>query len=175
MANAGPLAFGLRFLVLFGVLAGGLEACRGTAFERWLVEDAILVPTVRLINAATPAERAVLVGRTIDAAGGPGLHVTRGCEGIELFLMLVAAIAAFPASLARRVQGLVLGSLLAYLLSVARLMALYYTLVHSPGAWEALHGLILPLGPVVLMALYFLRWSSAIPASPTAQPAGRAA
>jgi len=173
--NPTPLAFGLRLLVLFAVLAGGFEASRGTAFERWLVEDAILAPTVAIIDAVTPAEHAVLLGRTITAPGGPGLHVTRGCEGIELFLMLAAAIAAFPARLERRLQGLAIGALLAYGLSVLRLMALYYTLRHSPAAWEALHGLVLPLGPVALMALYFLRWSSAKSQLQAAQPAARAA
>lgn len=168
--RATPLRFGLGFLIIFGLLTAGFEACRGTAFERAVVEDGILVPTVGLINVLTPAEHAVLAGRTILAPGSTRLHVTRGCEGIELLLMLVAAIVAFPASLERRAQGLVLGAVLAYSLSVLRLLALHYTLRYGPGAWEALHGLILPLAPVVLMAFYFLRWTSA---SSTAQAAKR--
>jgi exosortase/archaeosortase family protein len=161
--SATPLQFGLRFLVVFGLLTAGFEASRGTALERVVVEDAILSPTVHLINVVTPGEQAALVGRTLSTPGSAGLRVTRGCEGIELFLMLAAAIVAFPASLARRARGLLLGSLLAYLLSVTRLMALHYALHYSPRAWEALHGLVLPLAPVVLMALFFLRWSSADP------------
>ena len=170
-----PLRFGLRFLIVFGALTAGFEASRGTSFERVLVEDMILSPTVRLINAVTPGEHATLAGRRILAPGSAGLHVTRGCEGIELVLMLVAAIAAFPAGLERRVQGLLLGSLLAYVLSVMRLMALHYALHYSPGAWEALHGLILPLAPVVLMALFFLRWSAASPVEPGPGPLKHAA
>lgn len=77
-----------------------------------------------------------------------------------MFLMLAASILAFPASLIRRAQGLLLGFALAYPLSAARLMALYYILRYSPSGWEALHGLILPLGPVIVMALYFMRWSA---------------
>jgi exosortase family protein XrtM len=156
-----PLNFGLRFLALFALLTLGFELSRGTAFERVVVEDGILVPTLGLINVVTPGEHAVLAGRTILSADSSRLHVIRGCEGIELFLLLVAAICAFPASGARRVSGLVTGALLAYALSVLRLMALYYTLHYSPGAWEALHGLILPLAPVALMGLYFLRWTAA--------------
>jgi exosortase/archaeosortase family protein len=159
--SATPLTFGLRFLIAFSLLVGAFEASRGTAFERWVVDDAILAPTVHLINTVAPDEHAALLARTIRAPGSPGLHVTRGCEGIELFLMLLAAIAAFPASLRGRLIGFALGSLLAYLLSVSRLLALYFTLRYQPAAWEALHGLILPLGPVALMALFFLRWTSA--------------
>jgi len=173
--KSAPLQFGLRFLLVFGLLVAGFEACRGTAFEHVVVDDVILGPTVRLINAVIPDDHAVLVARTIIAPGSARLHVVRGCEGIELFLMLLAAIAAFPASLRHRVQGLVLGSLLAYLLSVSRLVGLYYTLHYWPDAWEALHGLILPLGPVVLMALFFLRWSSADSPPETARSQTRAA
>lgn len=168
--KATPLQFGLQFLLYFGLLTAGFEASRGTALERVLVDDAILSPTVRLINFVTPQEHATLAARRIIAPGSAGLRVTRGCEGIELFLMLVAAIGAFPASRRRRAQGLLLGSLLAYLLSVLRLMALHYALHYSPGAWEALHGLILPLAPIALMGLFFLRWSSADSSPEAAKP-----
>jgi exosortase family protein XrtM len=139
---------------------GAFEASRGTAFERFVVEDLILVPATSLINAVTPQEHVALVGRAIVSPGA-NLRVTRGCEGVEMFLMLVAGILAFPATFKQRVQGLLLGSMLAYALSVARLMTLHYVLRYSPDAWEALHGLVLPLGPIILMALFFMRWSAA--------------
>lgn len=138
---------------------GSFEASRGTSFERFLVEDLILVPTTRLINAVTPQEHVELVGRAIVSPGA-NLRITRGCEGVEMFLMLVAGIFAFPATLRQRAKGLLLGSMLAYVLSLARLMTLHYVLRYSPNAWEALHGLVLPLGPIILMALYFMRWTA---------------
>jgi hypothetical protein len=76
---------------------------RGTAFERFVVETAILKPTTTLINTITLHEHVQLAGRVLVS---PSLRVTRGCEGIEIFLMLVAAIGAFPAGLKRRAQGL---------------------------------------------------------------------
>jgi exosortase family protein XrtM len=119
----------------------------------------ILIPTTSVINALTPLEHVTLIGRTITSPDGSGLRVTRGCEGIEMFLLLIAAILAFPASLQRRVHGLFVGSALAYVLSLIRLILLHYILRYSPNAWQALHGLVLPLAPVVLMVLYFLHWS----------------
>jgi exosortase family protein XrtM len=138
---------------------GSFEASRGTAFERFVVEDLILVPTVALINSVTPNEHVELAGRSVISPGAR-LNVMRGCEGVEMFLLLVAGILAFPATLKQRAQGLLLGSVLAYLLSVTRLMALYYVLRYDPNAWQALHGLVLPLGPIMLMAFYFLRWTA---------------
>lgn len=158
-ARVAQLRFAAIFLVAFAVLMGAFEAARGSAFERFVVETVILRPTALLINAVTPAEHVQLVGRALVSPEGVSLRVTRGCEGVEMFLLLVAALAAFPASARRRLSGLLWGGLLAYALSVSRLATLYYVLCHDPTLWEALHGLILPLAPVILLALYFLHWT----------------
>jgi exosortase family protein XrtM len=156
-----PGVFALRFLVIFAVLAGGFEAARGTAFERLAVEGLILKPTASFINIVAGSEPTLLQGRTL-ISGTAQLHVTRGCEGIEMFLLLAAAILAYPASGGRRARGMLLGFGLAFILSVLRLTALDFTLRYAPGAWEALHGLVLPLAAVLVMALYFALWTSSI-------------
>jgi exosortase family protein XrtM len=151
--------FALRFLVFFAVLMGAFEASRGTAAERFLVVDCILGPTAGLIQAAAPHEQVTLVGRTLSSPGSK-LRVTRGCEGVEIFLLLLAAILAYPARWQAKLRGLGIGCVLAYLLSVSRLVALHFTLRYAPTAWEALHGLVLPLGPIIAMTLYFMYWSA---------------
>jgi exosortase family protein XrtM len=156
-----PLRFAIAFVVIFSLLLGGFEALRGTAVERFLVETVILAPTAWLINTVTPAEQVQLIGRTLVSPDGANLHVTRGCEGVEMLLLLIAAILAFPSTLRQRLQGLLWGALLAYVLSITRLVLLHYILRYSPTLWQALHGLVLPLGPVLIMALYFLHWSRA--------------
>lgn len=145
---------------MFALLAGSFESSRDTRFEVFIVQDLILGPTVWLINVLDPTQRVELVGRTFVSATAQ-LHVTRGCEGVEMFFLLIAAIVAFPASLERKALGLCTGLVLAYALSVARLVALDYTLRHAPNTWEALHGLVLPLAPVIALAWFFLHWSSA--------------
>ena len=171
---ASPLAFALKFIFYFALLCGAFEASRGSAFERFVVEDLILAPTTALINGVTPGEHATLAGRVISSPGS-NLNVTRGCEGIEMFLLLAAGIGAFPASWKRRAQGLLFGSIVAYALSVARLMTLHYILRYSPDSWEALHGLVLPLGPIILMALFFMHWTTRAPLSSGTQSEIRAA
>jgi exosortase family protein XrtM len=168
-----PRAFALIFLVCFALLSGAFEASRGSAFECFVVEDLILAPTTAAINIMSRNEHAQLQGRIISSPGA-NLHVTRGCEGIEMFLLLVAGIVAFPATWKQRVKGLLLGSILAYVLSVTRLMALHYILRYSPNAWEALHGLVMPLGPIILMTLFFMRWSASASRTPPS-PAAHAA
>ncbi|HEY1411194.1 MAG TPA: hypothetical protein VGF36_03595, partial [Rhodopila sp.] len=85
--------------------------------------------------------------------------------------LLTAGILAFPAAARHRVRGFLTGILIVYALTIARLMLLHFTLRYSPAAWDRLHGLILPLGPVLLVALYFLSWSAAgVRAVPTDSP-----
>jgi exosortase family protein XrtM len=157
------LGFGLRFALLFALLTTAFEVSRGSAFEQFVVEDLILTPAVHAINFVTPAARITIADRTLTSAQGSRLHITRGCEGIEMFLLLISAIASFPAAIGHRMRGFLLGSALAYLLSIGRLMALYYVLQYWPTAWEGAHGLILPLAPIILMALFFLWWSRSDP------------
>lgn len=164
-----PIAFGLKFLITFAVLVGAFEASRGTAFERFAVEDFILKPTVAVINTVTRGEHTELRGRTL-VSGATQLHITRGCEGIEMFLLLAAGILAYPASLKRRLQGMLVGFMLAFALSILRLTVLDWTLRYTPGAWEALHGLVMPLAPVLLLALYFLWWTGGGLPPPREQP-----
>jgi exosortase family protein XrtM len=141
------------------LLLTAFEASRGSAFERFMIETCTLAPTVQLIDVIRPDERVRLVGRTLSSPGS-NLRVTRGCEGVELLLMLVAGVLAYPASTAWRAKGLILGGALCYGLSVARLLTLHFILRYSPSAWQTLHGLILPLAPIVLIGLYFMGWSA---------------
>jgi exosortase/archaeosortase family protein len=155
------LNFGLRFIIYFALLIGAFEASRGTTVERVVVEQWILWPATALIRVLTPNDHVQLVGRTISSPTS-SLHVTRGCEGVEIFLLLIAGVLAFPAGWRVRVHGFAVGFLVAYVLSVSRLIALHFTLRYAPDAWEALHGLVLPLGPIIVMTLYFLRWTGRI-------------
>lgn len=146
--------------MLFAILAAGFETCRGTIVERIAVRDMILVPTGAVLNLLAPAHPVRLMGRTLVSQGA-SLTVTRGCEGIELMMLLMAAVGASAAPLPDKLRGLLLGCLLAYGLSIARLAILDVTLRDAPGTWQAMHGLIMPLAPVVLLSLYFLHWSAA--------------
>jgi exosortase family protein XrtM len=103
------------------------------------------------------------------------LRIVRGCEGTEILLLLAAAVFAYPASLRHRTTGLLIGAGLAWLLSAARLALLFWALRQSPGHWEALHGVVAPLLPVICVGLYFLYWSSTGASSRPAPGAANAA
>jgi len=162
--RSSTLAFALKFIFYTAVLLGSFELARGTAFERFVVDDCLLQPTLALIRVADRSTEVALIGRSIVSPGSK-LNVTRGCEGVDLFLLLMAGLLAFPAGWQAKARGLAAGLVLAYVLSIARLMALHFTLRYAPDAWESMHGLILPLGPVIVMMIYFARWSASASAS----------
>jgi exosortase family protein XrtM len=154
-----PLRFALLFLAYFGVMMGAFEATRGTAIEAFAVEGLFLMPTSSIINTATPAEAVRVEGRALRSPR-VNLRIIRGCEGVETVLMLVAAVLAFPATWRRRFTGVLVGGSLAYGLSLARILLLYYGLRYSHATYAAVHGLIAPLLPIAFIGLYFSAWSA---------------
>ncbi len=155
-----PGKFALRFLVTFAIVMGGFELSRGSAFERGIVEGLVVAPTAAVINILTPSEPVRVEGRSLVSSGAR-LTITRGCEGVETFALLISAVLAVPASLLRRTIGVLLGAALTYLLSVGRLVVLFDALRHHPAVWEAIHGLVAPLVPIVVVGLFFSRWLAA--------------
>jgi exosortase/archaeosortase family protein len=119
------LVFGLKFALIFALLFSAFEASRGTRFEEFLIHDGVLWPTASLIDAVAPAERVRVQGRLLVSSGSR-LRVTRGCEGVEMLLLLTAGILAFPATAKHRVRGFLSGILIVYALTIARLMLLHF-------------------------------------------------
>lgn len=154
-----PMArFTLRFVLLFLLFAGAFELVRGSPLERMLVEQALLVPAAAGARLLSPGSGVQAEGRVLrgDTAS---LRVVRGCDGIESWCLLAAAVLAWPASARRRAVGLAVGSTLVLVLGVLRLVVLFLMLEAWPGSFEVLHGLALPLAVVAAVALYFGAWA----------------
>jgi exosortase family protein XrtM len=154
----GSSAFALRFLMLFLVLFAGCETLRGTSTERFVVDGLFVMPAAALVNSVSSGERVTTAERQL-ASPGARLNVLRGCEGIETILLVAAAVLAFPAGWRQRATGLLIGTSLAYGLGIARLALLYLSLRFAPQLFELLHGVVAPLVPVALLALFFMAWS----------------
>jgi exosortase family protein XrtM len=158
--NTHLVRFAFIFAGLFALQFAAFEASRGSYVEKIVIDDLALTPTATLINWLAPAEDVRVDGHSLTTSNSV-LHITRGCEGVEMLMLLTAGILAFPASTRLRARGFCMGLVIVYALTIARLVLLHFTLRYSPHAWDMLHGLVLPLGPVLLIALYFLHWSAA--------------
>ncbi len=69
---------------------------------------------------------------------------------MDVNLLLVAAMIAFPAPWKRRLVGIVAGVGLLSLVNLLRIVALYQMNVHAPRAFEFIHAEVFPLVMVVL-------------------------
>ena len=84
--------------------------------------------------------------------------VTHGCDGIELSLLLAAAIVAFPATCRRKLIGLGLGLGLIALLNYLRVVSLWIVGVHWRAGFDFIHFNLWPLLLICGVLVFFMAW-----------------
>jgi exosortase/archaeosortase family protein len=145
------------FVVLFALLLGGYEAARGTWLERFVVEDATVATAAGVIRAIDPALPVRAEGARLVAPGG-GLVVLAGCEGVDVLLLLTAAMAVAPMPWRARLAGLAAGTLLTFALNQARVVGLFYAFRADRELYASLHGVVTPLAMALAAGAFFVAW-----------------
>lgn len=155
------------FLALFFALQASWIAARGSAFERWLIEDVNVRSSVSLIHLVTPRLGAAAEGPSI-VAPGTRLNVSNGCEGTEILIPLLAALLAYPFAWQTRLVGLAAGTLWVFALNQARVLGLFYVFRDDPALFGHLHGFVTPLLLILGVVWFFLgilKWDRRLSAS----------
>jgi exosortase/archaeosortase family protein len=147
----------LLFVVIFGLLQHGWTTVRPAAIGQFVIEGVTVKFAVALINLITPSVAAVAQGTHISALGG-GINVINGCEGIEVMLLLAAAMAIAPIGWRVRLTGLGLGAVLVFLLNQVRLIAMFYAVRADRAVFDMLHGMVAPILLIALTGLFFSWW-----------------
>ena len=98
-------------------------------------------PAAWLLNLTRPEAQ---VTATKDRLQVPGLTlvVRRGCDGVEAWLLLVTALAAFPMPWRGRLRNMAYGTLLIYGLNLARIVTLFQLARTQPQWFDLAHGLV---------------------------------
>ena len=157
----------IRFLILFPVyvLAGFAVllapfAQPAVAGVTWFVTEASAL-LIRLFGGYASASGDLLVG----SSSAHVIRVANGCNGLHVGVLLWAAIAAFPAPLAKKAKGFALSTAALYATNLVRVVSLFYLEPHG-GAWFDLVHLYLWESLIVLGAFtVFWLWArSAYPA-----------
>jgi exosortase/archaeosortase family protein len=160
----------IRFAVVFAAVGGALltlysfpyaeHGVREDFFARYLAVYARLAGLVlRLFDSGVRVVGNDIVGRT-------SLTVAKNCDAMDVTLLFVAAIVAFPAPWKRRVLGIAAGCAALTLVNVLRIASLYFVDLRWPSAFETIHAEVWPLAIVVLAASAFLAWSRWAQAAP---------
>lgn len=110
-------------------------------------------------------------GAILRAPGGFAIEMKDGCNGVNVTILLWAAVLAFPAPWKLKAFGLAAGSLAIQLLNVVRFISLFYIGQYSTTWFEFAHGYLwetlLMLDTTVVFWLWVGRVSRArsVPAS----------
>ena len=152
---------GPTFPVRFLLLAVGLMAVY-YALPQFLIEQVIVryfavIPGAHILDWLTPSY-SVTTSNTRILSPLANLNVLKGCEGTEVLLILYAAIIAVRRPLHATLIGLIVGSLVVFILNQLRIVALYFVVAWHRDWFEAVHGFAAPMLIVVLCGFGFLLW-----------------
>ncbi len=98
--------------------------------------------------------------QTITSIHGPAVTVVEGCDALRIFSVLVAAIAAFNASIRDKVLGILCGLTFMFVINLFRISALLWFDVHLTEWFDFMHQTGLPLMLWAIAMLYFFLWGT---------------
>jgi exosortase/archaeosortase family protein len=157
-------AYRVRFAAGFVLVAGALFAlytfpyAENAISERWF--DDYLAFYARAAGLALrQLDSAVSVSGS-DILGRYPLRIVKNCDAIEVNILFVSAVLAFPTRWRRRALGLLLGLPALVALNITRICSLYFIGVSAPDSFELFHLEVWPLVLVGCAALLFLSWAN---------------
>ncbi len=163
----------LRFLVLFMAILAVLFTVEMLA----PVQQAVVLPWTSLLAGISGwlmqifDSQIAVAGKVIRSTTASfGVSIEPGCNGVEAMIVLLAAIAAFPAPLLYKFKGLLAGFVAIQVLNLARIISLYYLGLWSPTLFEWAHLYIWQALIMLDALLVFLVWVRFIPGGGPAEP-----
>ncbi|MBW7907406.1 MAG: hypothetical protein H3C50_00575 [Kiritimatiellae bacterium] len=88
------------------------------------------------------------------------LQILRGCDGVEVWAMLVAAMLVFPMPWRCRWQGLAWGTLLLLVANLVRIVSLFHIALARMDWFDIAHGVIWQGVMVLLTGAFVLGWTN---------------
>ena len=151
------LALMVIFVSLLVLMQFGWSNVRGTELERIFIDEITVKPAAWLIAHITPGISVHAIGSHLNAPGG-GINILNGCDGMDVVLLLAAAMLVAPITIYQRVAGILTGSILVYLCNQLRILALFYSYRTDKSLFSLLHGTIAPILLIVIAAAFFVLW-----------------
>jgi len=150
-------AHGYRFLAVFVAIFTLLQLAAVTSRD-YVADWLVAWPARFTLGALYPDDGVVVVANRIESQH-VRLNILPGCEGTELFILLIAGVLAYPAGLRAKLRGLSLGLPLAFALNQLRVAALYGVVRDEPNLFDLVHGYLAPTALVVALGLYYWVWA----------------
>jgi exosortase/archaeosortase family protein len=152
---------GSRFALRYALIAAALFAVYAFPFELlgakhdWLA--GYLAAYARLAGGVLGLFESGIVVTGANISGRFPMEIVRNCDAIEVNILFVSAVLAFPSTWRRRGIALAVGLPALVALNVARICLLYFVGVHAPDRFAVAHEQIFPLLLVGAAAFAFLQ------------------
>jgi len=154
-----PVASRLVPFVAVFVVATWLHFVMRSEVAASVTRDLSAASAAAVINTLTPAAQVVVSEDCQLGNAAARVAIATGCDGIDAVLMLVGAVAVYPAPWRRKVGGMVLGAALVFVVNTLRIASLWYCLRYWPSFFDTLH-LTVGQTVVILSAVaFFAAWS----------------
>ena len=161
------LGFVLRLLLIWGALVA-LNSLLPSITHGAIIGT---LGTTRLaLNALGFVPHAVGDNLVLGAAS---IRVVSECTPVFPFLILAAAMLAFPAPWSARAVGLSASFALLWLYNIARILGTMVLLAWSPGLFDLVQGLLWQAATILAVIGMFLLWVRHVPPPTVALPATR--
>ena len=112
----------------------------------------------KLIHFIAPMEQVSAVQNHLQSPVAD-LEIVRVCDGAGAVFLVMAAILAFPASVKRKLIGIVLGILLMYSLNLIRISGLYFVVAYHNDWFQIIHTYLAPTLLIIVACLFFAWWA----------------
>lgn len=152
-----PIRFLLGLCALYGLGHAAYYAIPDAVLRDALIHHGIVSPGAWAIHLLAPVEDVVASGNVLQSSRAT-LEVVRGCDGVGTALLLAAAILAYRAPIARKLGGLVFGLAVVYAVNLARIVGLYFIAAYRGDWFPVLHGYVIPVAFVTIVAVFFAGW-----------------
>ena len=149
------LGFVLIAAMLFGVYTFPYQ--ESGLSERWFT--AYLSGYAKVAGAALALFEPGLHVQGQDIMGRTSLRIVKNCDAMEVEILFLAAVLAFPSVWRKRLVGAVFGAAAIAAVNVLRIALLYEIGVHFPTAFEFAHLQLCPLLLVLTAVSAFLLWA----------------
>lgn len=144
----------VTLLVLLQYLWGH---ARGTELERFFINEMTVKSSAWLISSITPDIAVQARGSHLNAPGG-GINILNGCDGMDVVLLLAAAMLVAPIAVQWRVAGILSGGALIFLCNQLRILALFYSYRADRPLFSLIHGMVAPILLILIAAVFYVLW-----------------
>ena len=149
-----------RFAAVFGTLAVGCELAYYGLVLQSAPFDAYLVFLARTSSAMLLGlGQDVAVTGSVISSSTVSVEIGEGCDAIQLCGLLVAAVIAFPVSIARRLRGVALALTWMQSANFVRIVSLYWIGLHFAGGFEFAHRYAWPATLIALAVTGWIAWA----------------